>query len=147
MRALGIDLGSKRVGIALSDPTGTIASPFRVLDRSGMEDEELVGIIASIAREEGVEEIVIGLPLNMNGSIGDSAKKAISFAEILKDRVGIPIRFWDERLSTRAVEKEMIKAGLRRRKRRGAMDGAAAAFILQGYLDRRRWSDWGCEED
>jgi putative Holliday junction resolvase len=147
MRILGIDLGEKRVGIALSDPTGSIASPLCVLDRSGIGDEDLARAIASIARERGAEVIVVGLPLNMDGSIGDSAKKAISFAGVLEDIAGIRVQLWDERLSTEAVKRAMIRAGIRKGKRKKAIDGAAAAFILQGYLDRRRWSDWGSEED
>ncbi|RMG58752.1 MAG: Holliday junction resolvase RuvX [Deltaproteobacteria bacterium] len=133
-RILCLDLGSRRVGVALSDPTGTIAQPHAVLPA---EDEEaLLEKISSIIDEYGVGKVVVGLPLKLSGSEGESARKARDFIERVRKRFpGLVVTEWDERLSTRLAEREMLRDNVKRRKRREVIDKIAAAVILQSYLD------------
>ncbi len=136
MRVLGIDYGRKRIGLALSDPDGIIASPLSVYLRSDIRTD--VDHIARLARENGVERIVIGLPLNMDGSAGGMADEVAAFAEQLSARVKIPVVTFDERLTSEEAERVLIQADMSRRKRRGVRDSIAAVLILQGYLERAR---------
>lgn len=136
MRVLGIDLGSKRIGIAVSDRTGTIASPLTVLERSGSPTRDHQRIAALVAEEEA-EAVVVGLPLNMNGSIGPAAKAAIAEAEALATVVGVPVHTSDERRTTVTADRAMIEAGMRAPARRKKVDKIAAAVLLQQWLDGR----------
>jgi len=135
-RLLGLDVGAKTIGLALSDVGLTIATPMRTLARSTFAKD--AARLAAIAAEHEVGGLVIGLPLNMDGSEGPRAQSVRQFGENVAARVALPIAFWDERLSTAAVERMMIEADYSRRKRAALVDGMAAAYILQGALDRMR---------
>ncbi len=136
MRALGVDPGSKRIGLAVSDLSGTIASPLTVLKRSRSRRHDL-DEIARIAREEEAEIIVMGLPLNMDGTEGPAAKAAIAEARQLATVVDVPVEMHDERLTTVTAERSMIDAGLDAVQRRQRVDKVAAAVMLQSWLDAR----------
>ncbi len=135
MRILGLDLGSKRIGMALSDELLLTAGPFGVLRRKNMESDLLE--LGRVVEEQDVGEIVVGLPLHMHGDAGIQAKKAEDFAEVLRDRFGLPVHMWDERLSTVAVERVLIDADVSRKKRKKVIDSMAAAYFLQSFLDLR----------
>ncbi|MEY2755941.1 MAG: hypothetical protein RJB65_2299 [Actinomycetota bacterium] len=134
MRVLGLDLGSKRIGVAVSDRSGTIASPLLVLARSGSprRDHEQ---IARLVTEEEAEAVVVGLPLNMDGSLGPAAKAARKEAALIATVVGVPVHEWDERRSTVTADQAMMQAGLRAPERRQHVDKIAAAVLLQAWLD------------
>ena len=136
IRALGVDPGSKRIGIAVSDRSGTIASPLVVLQRSRSRRHDL-DEIARIARDEEAEVIVVGLPLNMNGSEGPAAVAAIAEARQLASLVDVPIEMHDERRTTVSADRSMIEAGLKAPARRQLVDKVAAAVMLQSWLDSR----------
>ena len=135
VRALGIDPGSKRIGLAISDRSGTIASPLTVLERTRSRQHDAE--IARIVREEEVEVVVVGLPINMDGSHGASAKAAIADARRLATVVGVPIELHDERRTTVTAERSMRDAGLDGVERRQRVDKVAAAIMLQSWLDGR----------
>ena len=133
-RLLGLDVGSKTIGLALSDVTLTVATPYRTLRRGKFGDD--VPRLRAIVEEEGVGGLVIGLPLSMDGSEGPRCQSTRQFAANLLAVFEIPIAFWDERLSTAAVERLLIGGADMPRKRRAALvDKMAAAYILQGALD------------
>ncbi len=136
VRALGIDPGSKRIGLAVSDLSGTIASPLMVLQRSKSRQHDLHEL-ARIARDEEAEVIVIGLPLNMDGSQGKAAKAAVAEGRRLATLVDVPIEMHDERLTTVTAERSMLDAGLNAIERRKVVDKIAAAIMLQSWLDSR----------
>ena len=132
-KVLGIDFGDRRTGVAISDDSRTIAFPRETLEYPLLE--QAAAAVARIAAAEQVAEIVVGIPVNMNGSDGPRAARTRVFLADLAARVGIPVRGWDERLSTRIAESVLIEAGTRRRKRRDVVDKLAAQVILQSYLD------------
>jgi putative Holliday junction resolvase len=136
MRALGIDLGSKRIGIAVSDRTGTIASPLVVLQRSGSVRRDHAAIAALVVEEEA-EMLVVGLPLNMNGTSGPAAKAAIAEAEALATVVGVPVITFDERRTTVTADRALMEARIGAQARRKLVDKVAAAVLLQTWLDSR----------
>ena len=136
IRALGVDPGSKRIGLAVSDLSGTIASPLTVLQRSKSRQHDL-SEIARIAVEEAADVIVIGLPLSMDGSQGKAAKAAIAEGRRLATLVDVPIEMHDERLTTVTAERSMLDAGLNAVERRKVVDKVAAAIMLQSWLDTR----------
>jgi putative Holliday junction resolvase len=136
IRALGIDPGSRRIGIAVSDLSGTIASPLLVLQRSKSSAHDL-DELARIAREEEAEVIVVGLPLNMDGSRGASARAAAGLARRLATLVDVPVEMHDERLTTVTADRAMLEAGLDAVQRRQRVDKVAAAVMLQSWLDAR----------
>lgn len=129
MRTLGLDVGSKRTGVAISDELRITAQPLETIDAGDLE--RLAGIVS----EYDVGELVVGLPLNMDGSQGPKAKEVIGAVEALKKRFSIPVKMWDERLTTIAVERELIRADVSRKKRKRSIDKLAAQLILQSYLD------------
>jgi putative Holliday junction resolvase len=135
-RLLGLDLGEKTIGLALSDTLLSIATPMETLPR-GKFSVDATKIDAIIAAQ-GVGGLVVGLPLNMNGTEGPSAQSARAFARNFSARSQIPIVFWDERLSTAAVTRTLIDADASRKRRAEVVDKMAAAFILQGAIDRLR---------
>jgi putative Holliday junction resolvase len=135
MRILGLDHGTKRIGIAVSDPMGWTAQGVTVLERTTNEKD--LARIAEIVEEKGVERVVVGLPVNMDGSIGPKAKEVLAFVERLAASLGLPVETVDERLTTSAAQRSLIEGGMSRRKRRGRVDRIAAQLILQTYLDRR----------
>lgn len=132
-RILGLDVGTKTIGLALSDVTRTIASPHATIRRRRFRDDlaEMKRVIAA----QNVGGLVVGLPVNMDGSEGPRCQSVRQFAANLRERVDIPLAFWDERLSTVAVERTMLDADLSRRRRGQIVDKLAAAYILQGALD------------
>ena len=135
-RVLAIDLGTKRIGIALSDPTATVASPLETLPATGLR--RAADQVSELCRRHDVETVVVGWPRNMDGSQGPAAREAEAFAERLRAALRVPVELWDERLSTAAAERTLLEAGLRREKRRESRDRVAAALILQSYLDAHR---------
>ncbi|OGQ59306.1 MAG: Holliday junction DNA helicase RuvA [Deltaproteobacteria bacterium RIFCSPLOWO2_02_FULL_53_8] len=135
MRIMGIDLGSKTIGLAVSDQMGLTAQPVTTLRRKAVQDD--VEDVVKAALQLDVEFIVIGMPVNMNGTEGPAAGQTRKFAERLKAATTLPIEFWDERLSTAAVTRVLIDADVSRVKRKESVDKLAAAYILQGYLDRQ----------
>jgi putative Holliday junction resolvase len=131
---LGLDLGTKTIGIALSDAGRRIASPLTLISRTRFT-QDAVALLA-LADEHAVVGFVLGLPLNMDGSEGPRAQATRAFARNLAAKTDIPIAFWDERLSTAAVERMLIEADRSRKRRAELIDKMAAAYILQGALDR-----------
>jgi putative holliday junction resolvase len=136
MRALGIDLGSKRIGVAVSDRTGTIASPLLVLDRTGSRAQDHRRIAALVVEEEA-EIVVVGLPLNMNGSAGPAAQAATTEAEALATVVGVPVETFDERRTTVTADQAMMEFKMKAQARRRIVDKIAAAVMLQNWLEHR----------
>jgi putative holliday junction resolvase len=138
-RVLGIDAGERRVGLALSDETRLLASPLRVLDRRAGLASVLDAIAAVVTREQ-VREVVVGLPLNADGSVGPQAQRAERFAGLVREATGLTVELWDERLSTQAAEAVLRAQGrnTRRARARGQIDAVAAAVILQDWLDSTR---------
>ncbi len=133
-RYLGIDFGTKRIGVAVSDELGLTAQPLPTLEPS--TDEAAVRAIRGLMDQYGVLEIVMGLPKNMNGTLGPSAERALAFARRLEESVPVKVTMWDERLTSMAAERLLIEADLSRAKRKRHVDQMAAALILQGFLDR-----------
>ncbi|MBI4729885.1 MAG: Holliday junction resolvase RuvX [Acidobacteria bacterium] len=133
-RALGIDLGSRRIGIAVSDARGTTATPYAVLARSS--DDRDARAVAELYRAEEAREVVVGLPLRLDGTKGDAALVVEGFAARLKSE-GLRVRLWDERFSTVEAGRCLRAGGTKPRARRAVVDKVAAAIILQGYLDSR----------
>jgi putative Holliday junction resolvase len=138
MRFLGLDVGDKRIGIAVSDDGALIASPRETLERKGNRKD--VAHLLELARRDEISEIVVGMPWNLDGSAGPQAEKVLRFVEALRAETPIPVVTWDERLSTVGAERALLEADLSRAKRRGTVDRVAAALILQNYLDARRAS-------
>ena len=135
-RLLGLDVGTKTIGLALSDVTRSIATPYETLRRAKFTADAKK--IAEIVTKEGVGGLVIGLPINLDGSEGPRAQSTRAFARNLAVHVAVPMAFWDERLSTAAVERHLIEADASRKRRAEVIDRMAAAYILQGALDRLR---------
>lgn len=135
-RALGVDLGSKRIGLAVSDRSGTIASPLQVLRRSKSARHDLAEI-ARVAHDEEADVIVVGLPLTMGGEHGPAARAAVGEAERLATVVDVPVELHDERLTTVTADRAMIAADMRAPARRQVVDKVAAAVMLQAWLDSR----------
>lgn len=136
MRIMGLDFGSKTVGVAVSDPLLITAQGIEIIRRK--EENKLRQTLARIEAlivEYGVEKIVLGFPKNMNDTIGERAELSLEFREKLERRTGLPVVMWDERLTTVAADQAMIEAGIRREHRKEYVDKIAAVLILQGYLD------------
>lgn len=131
-RVLAVDIGARRVGLAISDPTGTIAQPFRTLPRRSTR--EVLDAIAEVVACLGVSRIVVGLPRDLDGTEGRMARVARRFGASLAHRTRVPVEFWDERLTTRAAER--VLRGCSPTRRRELRDGVAAALILESYLRR-----------
>jgi len=133
MRNLGLDVGDRRIGVAISDPEQILASPLTTILRE--DDDSAIGAIVEIVNKYDIQRIVIGFPYSLDGSVGSQAGKVKNFVEKLSKCTGVDIELRDERLSTVAVDHLFTEAGVRNRDRRDKRDAAAAAFILQGYLD------------
>ncbi len=138
-RVLGIDAGERRVGVALSDELRLLASPLTVLDR-GRGLAPVLDALAEVTRTEGVARIVVGLPLNADGTQGRQARRAQDFARVAERVIGVPVEMWDERLSSKEAEAIARAQGrnMRRMRQQGQLDAIAAAVILQDYLDHTR---------
>lgn len=135
-RIIGLDVGSHTIGVAVSDPLGWTASGLKVIRRKRLEDD--LKQLLELFDYYQVEKIIIGLPKNMNNTLGPQAQYSLDFAEILKEQSELPIIMWDERLSTKSAERALIEGGARRKKRRQVIDKIAAAVILQSYLDAQQ---------
>jgi putative pre-16S rRNA nuclease len=136
MRVMGLDVGTRTIGIAISDELGLTAQGLKTLRRKSMEDD--LKEIAAIINQFEISKIVVGLPKNMNGTLGSQAETVLKWMEILKDRLQVPVVAWDERLSTVGASRVLLEADLSRRKRKKVIDKLAAVLILQGYLDQSR---------
>ena len=136
MGLMGLDVGEKRIGVAIANAAGLLAVPLAVLDR--VEEEADLKAILDLAEEHDVEQIVVGLPRSMDGSIGKQAEVVLAFCKLLSQHADIPVDTWDERLSTVAAERLLSVAGAKKRKKKAQRDALAAAIVLQGYLDRAR---------
>ena len=138
MRIMGLDYGSKTIGVAVSDPMGLTAQGLEIIRRE--EENKLrksLRRIEELVKEYQVEEIVLGFPKNMNNTIGERAQKSLQLKETLERRLGLPVIMWDERLTTVEADRTLIGAGVRRENRKKYVDMIAAVFILQGYLDAK----------
>ncbi|HMK72287.1 MAG TPA: Holliday junction resolvase RuvX [Myxococcaceae bacterium] len=135
MRAFGLDVGTKTVGVAMSDPLGLTAQALTTLRRTGLRAD--LAALRRLAETHGVTRAVVGLPLNMDGSEGPSAARSRAFGEALATALELPVDFWDERLTTVAAERALREGDVPARKRRQVVDQVAAALILQGWLDAR----------
>lgn len=133
-KIIGIDLGQKRVGVSISDSMGLYAHPLKVVEFRS--DIQLQDMLMDLAQEHGAQEFVVGLPKNMDGTLGSAAKRAQSFAAKLRRRTGFPVVLLDERLTTSQAHKEMIGLGKTRKRRRSVIDAVAAVLILETYLSR-----------
>lgn len=134
-RLLALDYGSRRIGLAVSDPLGITAQPLPSVRREG--DRKDIEAIATVAKELGVTEVVVGLPLLPDGREGSQAERVRAFSEKLGARLGLPVTLWDERMTTVQAERHLIASGFRREARRQVRDGLAALLILQSALDFR----------
>ncbi|MBW6409831.1 Holliday junction resolvase RuvX [Clostridium weizhouense] len=134
MRILGLDVGQKTIGVAISDPLGFTAQGITTIRRTNKEKD--IDEIKKICEEYKVETIVVGLPKNMNGTIGPSGEITMTFGKLIEEELQIKVEFWDERLTTVAAHKAMLEADLSRNKRKKIVDKIASTYILQGYLDR-----------
>lgn len=132
-RILGLDYGSRRLGFALSDPDGVVATPLRVVPCRS--DAHAVNEIVKVCAEMQASKLVVGLPLQMDGTKGIQAERVLAVVKALSERLGIPVVTWDERLTTRSAENVLIEADTSRRRRKEVVDKLAAAIMLQGYLD------------
>ena len=135
-RILGLDVGDKRIGVAVSDAFGWTAQAVKVINRDSFEKD--VAELQKIIETYAVEEIVVGLPKNMDGSVGERAIRTTLYSEQLNEALQLPVVLWDERLSTVAATRTLLEADLSRRKRKQVIDKLAAVIILQGYLDLKR---------
>lgn len=133
MRIIGLDLGDKTIGVAVSDPSGLIAQGIKTIKRKNIKYD--IDEIIKIVNEYNAEKIVMGLPKNMNGTMGPSSQKVIEFSEKIKKHIDIEIIFQDERLTTVSAQRILIEADLSREKRKKVVDAVAATYILQTYLD------------
>ncbi|MCQ2542922.1 MAG: Holliday junction resolvase RuvX [Lachnospiraceae bacterium] len=139
-RILGLDFGSKTVGVAVSDPTGLIASGVEIIRRE-REDKlrQTLSRIEELVKEYDVEEIVMGLPVNMNNTKGERVEKTMAFKEMLERRIGLPVNLWDERLTTVEADEIMTEVGVKgRQDRKKYVDKIAAMIILQDYMDNKK---------
>ncbi|GGH29353.1 Holliday junction resolvase RuvX [Paenibacillus segetis] len=135
MKIMGLDYGDRRIGVAVSDDLGWTAQGVEVIDRlrEGAELER----IANLVEQYAVEELVVGLPKNMNGTIGPRGEICMAFAEELRTRLKLPVHLWDERLTTVSAQRTLIEADVSRKKRKGVVDKIAAVLILQNYMDSK----------
>ena len=137
MRALGIDLGTKRIGVALANSEGTVATPYEVVARSGDRARDHRAI-AVLAEETGAVALVVGLPLSLDGSVGAAAASAQAEAAELAEATGLPVELWDERLTTVSADRDLMALEMGARARRRVVDKVAASVMLQAWLDHRR---------
>ncbi|MBQ0138511.1 MAG: Holliday junction resolvase RuvX [Kurthia sp.] len=137
MRSMGLDVGSKTIGVAVSDAFGWTAQGVETIKID--EENEVFGIerIKELVKQYEVNEFVVGFPKNMNNTVGPRGEASQNYAKLLEDEFGFPVTLWDERLTTMAAERILIEADVRRKNRKKVIDKMAASMILQGYLDRK----------
>jgi putative Holliday junction resolvase len=136
MRSLGLDVGDKRIGVALSDETGTLASGLATVARVGPRQD--VRALAELVRRHEAGEVVVGLPRRLDGTIGPQAEKVLALIEDLRRALRVPVVAWDERFTTVAAERALAEGAVSRRQRKELVDKVSAILILQGYLDSRK---------
>lgn len=138
MRALGLDIGSKTIGLALTDEAGIAAHPLSVIERAGSDRD--VSAIQTLITTHGVTDVVIGMPYELSGRIGHRARRVQDLANALRERIGDAVKWHeqDERFTTAEAQRVLIQADLSRQKRKGVIDQQAAALILQAWMDRQR---------
>ena len=141
MKYLGLDLGTRTLGIAISDITHLVATPIKVIRFSESAYLDTIEPLRNIINEEKIEKIILGLPKNMNNSIGERANITLEYKTLLEKEFNLPVIMQDERLSTVAAHNYMLEADLSRKKRKNKVDGLAASIILQTYLDIERGKD------
>ncbi len=139
MRVLGLDLGERRIGLSISDPEATVATPAGVLERTGLERD--LSALGALIREREVEQVVVGLPIHMDGRLGPEAEAARRFAAALSEAVGVKVDLLDERWTSVEAERALRESGVRRSKRRESIDSVAATILLRTYLARRAAPD------
>ena len=137
MRVVGLDVGTRRIGVAVSDPLGITAQPREVLEVDRAQPGAVVEVIARLVTAVGAERVVAGLPLDQSGEVGRQARRVLELVERLRARLEVPVETWDERFSTAAAERALLEGGVRRAKRRQVRDKVAASLILQSWLDAR----------
>lgn len=136
MTVIGLDFGERRIGVAVSDPGGQIARPLLVIERSSRRDD--MARIAELVRSRRAQKVIVGLPLNLNGSLGPAARRARRFGSALGRELDLPIALWDERLTTVEAERALLASDRSRQRRKEVRDAVAASLILQSYLDAHR---------
>lgn len=136
MRVLGLDVGDRRIGVALSDPLGITAQRLTVVERQRLPAD--VEAVRALVERHAVERVVVGLPLTLRGTTGPQAEKVTAFADALRRRLAVPVQFIDERLTTVQGERALVAAGATRRRRKQLIDQVAAQLILQQFLDAQR---------
>jgi putative Holliday junction resolvase len=139
MRHLGLDVGDRRIGVALSDETATLASGLETLPRVGPRKD--VRAVAELVRRHGVGEVVVGLPRRLDGGLGPQAQKVLDFADALRVALAVPVVPWDERMTTVVAQRALLEADLSRRERKAVVDKVSAILILQSYLDYRKLAE------
>ncbi|GAF12331.1 Holliday junction resolvase YggF [Bacillus sp. JCM 19046] len=140
MRVIGLDVGTKTIGVALSDAFGWTAQGLPTIKREEEQTQSDYESIAHLIKEHDVQKVVIGYPKNMNGTVGESGQRSEAFAETLKTYSNVETILWDERLTTAAAQRVLVDADVSRKKRKKVVDQMAAVLILQGYLDRQAHS-------
>lgn len=133
MRILGLDIGDRTIGVAVSDPLGYTAQGITTIRRTSEKSD--IDELKRLCNEYNVDTIVSGLPKNMNGTLGPQSEKVLEFCDKIKEIIDVPIKMWDERLTTVAAQRAMLEADMSRNKRKKIVDKIAATYILQGYLD------------
>ena len=136
MRILGLDVGSKTIGVAISDPLGWTAQGIDTIRRKNKEQD--IELVHKICKDYGVETIVIGLPKNMNGTVGESGERVLALAELIKEQTNLPIAMWDERLTTVAAHKTMNFLEVNKNKKKNIVDTISAVYILETYLNKMK---------
>ncbi|NQD65495.1 Holliday junction resolvase RuvX [Bacillus haikouensis] len=138
MRVMGLDVGSKTVGVAISDALGWTAQGIETVRINEDEGEFRIDRIKELAEEYEVESVIVGLPKNMNNTIGPRGEASKAYGELIQSELALPVKYWDERLSTMAAERVLLEADVSRKKRKKVIDKMAAVMILQGYLDSQK---------
>ena len=141
VRTMGLDIGTHTIGVAISDELGIVAQGLKTIRRKSMEED--LREIATITHQFEIHKIVVGLPKNMDGTLGRQAETILQCVKVLKDKIHVMVETWDERLSTVGASKVLLEADLSRRKRKKVIDKLAAVLILQGYLDKSRRTEHG----
>jgi putative Holliday junction resolvase len=144
MRLLGLDVGDKTIGVALSDESATLASGLHTIRRTGLKRD--LRELAGLAQDREVGAVVVGLPRSLDGSEGPQARKVMAFVDALRRAVQVPVVTWDERFTTVAAENALIEGGVSRARRKGLVDKVAAVLILQNYLDYRKTAEGAARE-
>jgi len=137
-RAMGLDVGTRRIGVAISDPSYTIASPYKTLHRTHLAAD--IDTLLAWSKLEHVDRLIVGWPIESSGRVGRMAKKVKALMDTLSEHITLPVFYWDERMTSVSAERALLSAGTRRQQRKQVIDKVAAALILQGWLDAQKHS-------